>query len=243
MGQFNIEQTMLELSDVDLGYGRLKVVHGASLVVKAGELVGLVGGNGSGKSTILRAVSGMIQPWSGTITFAGESIEGLAPYQMAEKGLAHVPMGRQLFPNMTVQENLIVGSYLPQLRTGRQQRLEKVYALFPDLKKFANSMAGELSGGQQQMVAIGRALMLDPKMLIMDEPSLGLSPLYVKEVMRAIRKVADTGLPVLLVEQNIKQVLQVSHRTYVLENGRQVLDGISSELQGHPLIRKAYLGL
>jgi branched-chain amino acid transport system ATP-binding protein len=243
MGQFNSEETILEISDVDLGYGKLKVVHGASLVVKAGELVGLVGGNGSGKSTILRAVSGMIQPWSGTITFAGESIEGLAPHQMAEKGLAHVPMGRQLFPNMTVQDNLIIGSYLPHLRKQRQQRLEKVYALFPDLEKFAGSIAGELSGGQQQMVAIGRALMLDPKMLIMDEPSLGLSPLYVKEVMRAIRKVADTGLPVLLVEQNIKQVLQVSHRTYVLENGKQVLDGISSELQGHPLIRKAYLGL
>lgn len=237
------DTTILEVSNVDLGYGNLKVVHGASLHVNAGELVGLVGGNGSGKSTMLRAISGMIKPWSGSIKFAGETIEGLAPYQMAQKGLAHVPMGRQLFPNMTVRDNLIVGSYLPHLRKGRLERLERVCALFPDLHKYADAKAGQLSGGQQQMVAIGRALMLDPKMLIMDEPSLGLSPLYVKEVMRAIRKVADTGLPVLLVEQNIKQVLQVSHRTYVLENGRQVLDGPSSELQGHPMIRKAYLGL
>lgn len=235
--------TILEVSNVDLGYGNLKVVHNASLHVNAGELVGLVGGNGSGKSTMLRAISGMIKPWTGTIKFAGESISGLAPYQMAQKGLAHVPMGRQLFPNMTVRDNLIVGSYLPHLREGRMDRLERVCTLFPDLRKYEEARAGQLSGGQQQMVAIGRALMLEPKMLIMDEPSLGLSPLYVKEVMRAIRKVADTGLPVLLVEQNIKQVLQVSHRTYVLENGRQVLDGPSSELQGHPMIRKAYLGL
>lgn len=235
--------TILDVSNVDLGYGNLKVVHGASLHVNAGELIGLVGGNGSGKSTMLRAISGMIKPWSGTITFAGETISGMAPYQMAQKGLAHVPMGRQLFSNMTVRDNLIVGSYLPHLRPGRSDRLERVCDLFPDLRKYADARAGQLSGGQQQMVAIGRALMLEPKMLIMDEPSLGLSPLYVKEVMRAIRKVADTGLPVLLVEQNIKQVLQVSHRTYVLENGRQVLDGPSSELQGHPMIRKAYLGL
>src|SRR5690606_7646153 len=170
---FNKEEVILEVNNVDLGYGNLKVVHDASLIVKAGELVGLVGGNGSGKSTILRAVSGMIRPWSGSIRFAGETIDGLAPYQMAEKGLAHVPMGRQLFPNMTVQDNLIIGSYLPHLRKGRKPRLERVFSLFPDLEKFANSSAGELSGGQQQMVAIGRALMLEPKMLIMDEPSLG----------------------------------------------------------------------
>ncbi|RTZ41767.1 ABC transporter ATP-binding protein [Candidimonas sp. SYP-B2681] len=234
---------MLDVNGVDLGYGKLKVVHGVSLQVAKGELVGLVGGNGSGKSTILRAVSGMIQPWSGSITFNGELIGGLAPYQMAEKGLAHVPMGRQLFPNMTVEENLIVGSYLPRLRAGRKARLEHVYTLFPDLQKYSGSAAGALSGGQQQMVAIGRAIMLDPKMMIMDEPSLGLSPLYVKEVMKGIRRVAETGLPVLLVEQNIKQVLQFSHRAYVLENGKLVLEGASSELQGHPLIRKAYLGL
>lgn len=152
-------------------------------------------------------------------------------------------MGRQLFPNLSVKDNILLGGYLPRLRANREKNLEKVYSLFPDIKRFSNLEAGALSGGQQQMVAIGRALMLEPDLLIMDEPSLGLSPLYVKQVMQAIRQVADLGFPVLLVEQNIKQVLQFSHRAYVLENGKLVLDGPSSELEGHPLIRKAYLGL
>jgi branched-chain amino acid transport system ATP-binding protein len=234
---------ILEVENVDLGYGTLRVVFGASLRVARGELVGLVGGNGSGKSTILRAVSGMITPFTGRILFDGEEIRGARPHQMAAKGLAHVPMGRQLFPNMSVRENLLLGAYLPAARSNRVENLERVETLFPDLVKQSSAMAGALSGGQQQMVAIARALMLGPKMLIMDEPSLGLSPLLVKEVMAAIRRVAQIGLPILLVEQNVKQVLAVSHRTYVLENGRQVLDGPSAALQGHPMIRKAYLGL
>ena len=234
---------ILEVENVDLGYGTLKVVFGASFRVARGELVGLVGGNGSGKSTILRAVSGMITPFSGRILFDGEEIRGARPHQMAAKGLAHVPMGRQLFPNMSVRENLLLGAYLPAARSNRVENLERVETLFPDLVKQSSAMAGALSGGQQQMVAIARALMLGPKMLIMDEPSLGLSPLLVKEVMAAIRRVAQIGLPILLVEQNVKQVLAVSHRTYVLENGRQVLDGPSAALQGHPMIKKAYLGL
>lgn len=234
---------ILSVEDVDLGYGPLKVVFGASLVVKRGELIGLVGGNGSGKSTILRAISGMITPMRGRIVFDGEEITGAQPHQMARKGLAHVPMGRQLFPNMSVNDNLMLGAYLPQARADREASLAKVRALFPDLVQYGATMAGALSGGQQQMVAIARALMLGPKMMIMDEPSLGLSPLFVKEVMAAIRRVAETGMPILLVEQNVKQVLNVSDRVYVLENGKQVLDGPSVELQGHPMIRKAYLGL
>ncbi|MXQ12163.1 ABC transporter ATP-binding protein [Microvirga makkahensis] len=238
-----MSDAILQVDNVDLGYGALKVVYGASLHVKRGELVGLVGGNGSGKSTILRAISGMIAPWSGRILFDGEEIKGARPHQMARKGLAHVPMGRQLFPNMTVRENLMLGAYLPEAKAARDENMARVEALFPDLIRYADAMAGQLSGGQQQMVAIARALMLGPKMLIMDEPSLGLSPLFVKQVMAAIRRVAETGLPILLVEQNVKQVLAASHRVYVLENGRQVLDGPSHELQGHPMIRKAYLGL
>jgi branched-chain amino acid transport system ATP-binding protein len=234
---------ILEVENLELGYGSLKVVFGVSLHVDEGELVGLVGGNGSGKSTILRAISGIIAPWSGRIVFDGEEISAVRPHHMAEKGLAHVPMGRQLFPNMTVEDNLMLGAYLPQARAERDRNLKRVYDLFPDLVTFANARAAQLSGGQQQMVAIARALMLGPKMLIMDEPSIGLSPLLVKEVMAAIRRVAETGLPILLVEQNVKQVLNVSHRVYVLENGRLVLDGPSAELQGHPMIRKAYLGL
>ncbi|CAM4019810.1 ABC transporter ATP-binding protein [Bordetella tumulicola] len=236
-------EVILKVEDVELGYGALQVVFNVSLEVKKNELVGLVGGNGSGKSTILRAISGMIKPWKGRILFKGEEISGLEPHQMAERGLAHVPMGRQLFPNLTVKDNILLGGYLPRQRAKRNSNLEKVFSLFPDVEKFAHMEAGSLSGGQQQMVAIGRALMLDPDLLIMDEPSLGLSPLYVKQVMQTIRQVADLGFPVLLVEQNIKQVLQCSDRAYVLENGRLVLEGPSSTLEGHPLIRKAYLGL
>lgn len=234
---------VLQVEEVDLGYGKLQVVFGVSLQVRQGELVGLVGGNGSGKSTMLRAISGMIQPMAGVIRFNGEVLGKLAPHQMAQKGLAHVPMGRQLFPNLSVRENLLLGAWLPRLRAGREQTLQRVYGLFPDLARIGEQRAGALSGGQQQMVAIGRALMLEPTMLIMDEPSLGLSPKYVRDVMQAIRSVADTGLPVLLVEQNIRQVLQISDRAYVLENGRLVLTGTSAELQNNPLIRKAYLGL
>ena len=234
---------ILKVDHVDLGYGSLQVVFDVSLEVNKGELIGLVGGNGSGKSTVLRAVSGMIKPWKGDIVFLGESILGLVPHQMAERGLAHVPMGRQLFTNLSVKENILLGSYLPSARANRKENYDKVMDLFPDLAKFAYSTAGSLSGGQQQMVAIGRALMLEPQLLIMDEPSLGLSPLYVKHVLSVIRKIADSGLAVLLVEQNIKQVLQVSHRTYVLENGKLVLHGNSQELAGHPMIKKAYLGL
>ena len=234
---------ILSVDHVDLGYGSLTVVFDFSLHVDEGELVGLVGGNGSGKSTVLRAISGMIRPMKGRILLNGEEVSGAKPHQMAQRGLAHVPMGRQLFANMSVYENLLLGAFLPDARSKREESLEKVYHLFPDLKKHAQAMAGQLSGGQQQMVAIGRALMLDPRMLIMDEPSLGLSPLLVKDVMASIRRVADTGLPILLVEQNVKQVLSISDRTYVLENGRHVLDGPSAELQGHPMIKKAYLGL
>ena len=239
----NTDEVILKVENVDLGYSSLQVVFNVSLEVKKNELVGLVGGNGSGKSTILRACSGMIKPWQGRILFKGEEISGLEPHQMAERGLAHVPMGRQLFPNLTVKDNVLLGSYLPRLRAKRQSNLDKVFSLFPDIEKFAHLEAGSLSGGQQQMVAIGRALMLEPDLLIMDEPSLGLSPLYVKQVMQTIRRVSDLGFPVLLVEQNIKQVLQFSDRAYVLENGRLVLEGQSSTLEGHPLIRKAYLGL
>lgn len=234
---------VLIVENVDLGYGNLKVVFDVSLQVGRGELVGLVGGNGSGKSTILRAISGMIAPWSGRIVFDGEEIRRAQPHQMAEKGLAHVPMGRQLFANMTVHDNLMLGAYLPAARARREENLLRVHELFPELVRHRDAAAAQLSGGQQQMVAIARALMLAPKMLIMDEPSLGLSPILVKEVMAAIRRVAETGMPILLVEQNVKQVLNVSHRAYVLENGRLVLDGPSEELQGHATIKKAYLGL
>ena len=236
-------ERILDVINVDLGYGEVQVVFGVSLHVQRGELVGLVGGNGSGKSTILRAVSGMIRPRSGDVLLAGERVNGLSPHDLAVRGLAHVPMGRQLFPDMSVEENLSLGAYLPAARKRREEGFTSVYQLFPDLHEKRKVMAGALSGGQQQMVAIGRALMLHPKMLIMDEPSLGLAPLLVKEVMQVIRRVSATGLPILLVEQNVMQVLKVSDRTYVLENGNLVLDGPSGELLGNPMIKRAYLGI
>lgn len=237
------ERPVLDLVGLDLGYGELQVVFGATLHVDAGELVGLVGGNGSGKSTILRAISGMIRPWKGNIYLLGEEVGGLPSHALALRGLAHVPMGRQLFGEMTVAENLSLGAYLPQAKRRREEGLARVYELFPDLYTKRRAYAASLSGGQQQMVAIGRALMLHPSVLVMDEPSLGLAPLLVREVMRVIRSVSETGLPILLVEQNVMQVLKHSDRTYVLENGHQVLDGPSAELMGHPLIKRAYLGL
>ena len=236
-------EPVLQVENVDLGYDELLVVMGVSLTVHQGELVGLVGGNGSGKSTILRAVSGMIQPRAGRILFAGQAVRRRSPHQMAELGIAHVPMGRQLFPNMSVAQNLSLGAYLPEPRRNRAESFNHVYELFPDLYDKRKLLAGNLSGGQQQMIAIGRALMLRPKMLIMDEPSLGLAPRLVKEVMQAIRRVSETGLPILLVEQNVKQVLQISDRTYVLENGKLVVEGPSGELMGNEKIKRAYLGL
>src|SRR5690554_1304941 len=237
------ENALLTFEDVDLGYGEVQVVFGVSMHVGRNELVGLVGGNGSGKSTILRVVSGMIRPRAGRITFDGEDVGGLNPHQMAVRGLAHVPMGRQLFADMSVHENLMLGAHLPHARKRRKEGFERVYSLFPDLHTKRSAMAGSLSGGQQQMVAIGRALMLHPKMLLMDEPSLGLAPLLVRDVMHVIRSVAETGLPILLVEQNVTQVLKIADRAYVLDNGHLVLDGPADDLRGDPMIRRAYLGL
>ena len=234
---------ILSVEHVDLGYGELKVVHDLSLRVGRRELVGLVGGNGSGKSSMLRAISGMITPWAGRIVFDGDEIQGQSSHRIAARGIAHVPMGRQLFENMTVEENLSLGAYVREAKAHRARSFERVYELFPDLFDRRGEMAGALSGGQQQMVAIGRALMLDPKMLIMDEPSLGLAPLLVKEVMQVVQRVAATGLPILLVEQNVTQVLKVADRAYVLENGRLVTSGPSARLMGDPEIKRAYLGL
>lgn len=237
------EDTLLKLEKLDLGYGEVQVVFGVDLVVGRNELVGLVGGNGSGKSTILRAVSGMIRPRGGRITFDGEDVAGLTPHQMALRGLAHVPMGRQLFPDMSVHENLMMGAHLPQARKRRAEGFERVYGLFPDLHGKRTAMAGSLSGGQQQMVAIGRALMLHPKMLLMDEPSLGLAPVLVRDVMQVIRTVAESGMPILLVEQNVSQVLRISDRAYVLDNGHLVTQGESAALMNDPVVRRAYLGV
>ncbi len=236
-------EALLQVKSLDVAYGDVQVVFGVGLQIQAQELIGLVGGNGSGKSTILRVVSGMLKPRSGSVTFMGKEIGGLSPHALTDLGVAHVPMGRQLFPAMTVQENLEMGAYLPRTKPRRKENLEKVYAFFPRLLEKRRLYAGALSGGEQQMIAIGRALMSEPKLLLMDEPSLGLAPLVVKEVMRVISSLRELDLTVLLVEQNVRQVLKVTDRAYVLEHGKLVVDGPSAELMENPEVKRAYLGL
>lgn len=234
---------LLDLRDLDVAYGDVQVVFGVSLQVGARELVGLVGGNGSGKSTILRVVSGMLRPRAGRVLLESREIGGASAHQLADLGVAHVPMGRQLFPGMTVEENLEMGAYLRRTKPRRKRNLENVYAFFPRLLEKRKLFAGSLSGGEQQMIAIGRALMSEPKLLLMDEPSLGLAPLVVREVMRVIASLRDLHLTVLLVEQNVRQVLRVTDRAYVLEHGRLVVHGPSRELMDDPEVKRAYLGL
>ncbi|WP_309572807.1 ABC transporter ATP-binding protein [Deinococcus sp.] len=234
---------VLDVRDLEVAYGEVQVVFGVSLHVDKGELVGLVGGNGSGKSTILRVVSGMLRARGGAAEYRGQNLNGVAPHRITEMKVAHVPMGRQLFGQMTVEENLMMGAYLPRTKANRAANLQKVYDFFPRLVDKRTSPAAALSGGEQQMVAIGRAIMSEPEVLLMDEPSLGLAPLVVSEVMRVIGSLRELGLTVLLVEQNVRQVLKVTDRTYVLELGKLVKEGPSAELMGDPDIIKAYLGV
>ncbi|ASN83476.1 ABC transporter ATP-binding protein [Deinococcus ficus] len=234
---------VLDAHGIDVAYGEVQVVFGVSLHVNKGELVGLVGGNGSGKSTILRVLSGMLRARGGAATYRGQNLNGVPPHRITDMGVAHVPMGRQLFGQMTVEENLLMGAYLPRTKANRAANLEKVYAFFPRLTEKRLTQAAALSGGEQQMVAIGRALMSEPEVLLMDEPSLGLAPLVVTEVMRVIGNLRELGLTVLLVEQNVRQVLKVTDRTYVLELGQLVKEGPSRDLMDDPDIIKAYLGV
>ncbi|WP_216326606.1 ABC transporter ATP-binding protein [Deinococcus aestuarii] len=238
-----VRDRVLSAEGLEVAYGEVQVVFGVGLHVDKGELVGLVGGNGSGKSTILRVLSGMLRARAGTATYRGHNLNGVPPHKITDLGVAHVPMGRQLFGQMTVEENLLMGAYLPRTKANRAANLQKVYDFFPRLTEKRLTPAAALSGGEQQMVAIGRALMSEPEVLLMDEPSLGLAPLVVSEVMRVIGSLRELGLTVLLVEQNVRQVLKVTDRTYVLELGRLVKEGPSRELMGDPDIIKAYLGV
>lgn len=235
-------KALLEVAGLSVWYGKAIALENVSLTVGEGEIVAVLGPNGAGKSTLLKAVSRM-QPSQGTLALRGVSLQGFPAHEVVGKGICHCPEGRRLFPELSVLKNLMLGAYLRRDRAEVERDLEFVYALFPILRERAGQIVSTLSGGQQQMVAIGRALMLHPKMLIMDEPSLGLAPLLVTEVMGVIRRVAESGLPILLVEQNVMQVLKISDRTYVLENGKLVLEGPSPELMGNPMIKKAYLGL
>ena len=232
----------LEGQALGTGYGKAQGLFGVDLEVEAGELVALLGANGAGKTTLLRALSGLLRPWKGSVLLGGKDLRGLSPARRARLGLGHVPEGRQLFPLMTVEENLRLGAAF--LAPGREKEgYERVYALFPQLAERRRQLAGTLSGGEQQMLAIGRALMGFPRILLVDEPSLGLSPRLAEEVLLALKEVARGGVGVLLVEQNVALSLEVAERGYVLEHGRVVLEGPAQALAQDPRVREAYLSL
>jgi len=234
---------MLELQQVTVAYGEARALWDISLDVEQGELLCIVGPNGAGKTTLVNTLAGVLRPVSGRIVMEGRDITRLAPHRFCEAGIALVPEGRRLFTGMTVADNLDVGSFLPAAKAKRRETLDEVLQLFPALKAKLPSLAGELSGGQQQMVAIGRALMARPRLLLLDEPSLGLSPLVVGDMFDAIRKVSAGGITIVLVEQNVSMAMKVSHRACVLELGRIVAEGEPDELMKRPEIRQAYLGV
>jgi branched-chain amino acid transport system ATP-binding protein len=234
---------VLKVQDLHVAYGAINALHGVSLEVGEGEIVTLIGGNGAGKSTMLRAVSGLVRPRSGRITFAGRDITGLPAHEVVRLGLGHVPEGRMVFANLTVAENLAMGAYLVHDRARTAATLDFLFATFPRLKERERQAAGTLSGGEQQMLAIGRALMGQPRFLMLDEPSLGIAPLLVKTIFAQIRAInRDRGLTILLVEQNANLALETAGRGYVLETGRIALAGDAARLRADPQVRSAYLG-
>ncbi len=233
---------MLRIDNLDFSYGDLQVLWGLSLQVNQGEIVTVLGANGAGKSTTLRNVSRLVRPSSGTITFDGKDLCKMESHQVVELGVIQVPEGRRIFPEMTVLENLRMGSFVKATRPDRQRNIERAFSLFPRLAERQKQLGGTLSGGEQQMLAIGRGLMANPRLMLLDEPSLGLSPLFVKNIFEIIQEINRQGTTILLVEQNVFQSLRISHRAYVLETGRVVLSGTGEELLGNEHVKKAFLG-
>ena len=234
---------MLKISDLEVDYGNLKIIQGVSMEINDGEMISLVGSNGAGKTTLLKAISGVKRPAAGSIVFNGEDLVGLSVPDIVERGVVQVPEGRKLFPQMTVQENLELGAYLKGPKKHRKESLEYVYEMLPDLKIKAAQPAGSLSGGQQQMVAIGRGMMSMPKMLIFDEPSIGLSPLLTDIMFDIIGKIKDSGVTIMLVEQNVQYALSMADRGYVLEQGKIAMEEAADELLANNDLKRAYLGL
>lgn len=234
---------MLKISDLEVDYGNLKIIQGVSMEINDGEMISLVGSNGAGKTTLLKAISGVKRPAAGSIVFNGEDLVGLSVPDIVERGVVQVPEGRKLFTQMTVQENLELGAYLKGPKKHRKESLDYVYEMLPDLKIKAAQPAGSLSGGQQQMVAIGRGMMSMPKMLIFDEPSIGLSPLLTDIMFDIIGKIKDSGVTIMLVEQNVQYALSMADRGYVLEQGKIAMEGPADELLANNDLKRAYLGL
>jgi branched-chain amino acid transport system ATP-binding protein len=233
---------LLELANIRVGYGQSVVLQDVSLELHEGEIVCLLGANGAGKTTTTRAVAGLLSPWSGAIRFAGTEITAVAPHRRVELGICLSPEGRQVFPNFTVHENLLLGSYSPKARLRRAEMFDEVYGLFPRLAERRKQKAGLMSGGEQQMLAIGRALMGCPRLLMLDEPSLGLAPKIILDVYEAVATIAKRGLSILFVEQNVQAALMIAHRGYVLANGQIAAAGTSAELQSSTLVQEAFLG-
>jgi branched-chain amino acid transport system ATP-binding protein len=235
--------SFLHVDQIRVSYGEVEVLFGTSLVVNKGEIVSLVGANGAGKTTLVKTVAGFLHPFKGYVNFLGQRIDNLMPYKITEIGVSHVPEGRKLFSSMSVKENLILGSYLAEPKKKRKETLEWIVRLFPILGERANQTAGTLSGGEQQMLAVGRGLMSLPKLLMLDEPSLGLAPLVVRLILNTVQQLNAQGMTILLVEQNVSQSLKLSHRGYVLERGLVTMQGTGNELLNNPYTQKAYLGL
>lgn len=234
---------LLSMSDVTAGYGKAQVLKDVSLEVAEREIVALVGANGAGKTTTLRCIAGMVEPWKGSVHLNGRPLKGLPPYQIVEMGVSYCPEGRAIFANLTVYENLRVGGYLVRQPERLKARLDRVYGLFPQLYERRGQLAGSLSGGEQQMLAIGRALMTSPALLLLDEPSLGLAPILVDTIYATLLEVNAAGTAILLVEQNVTLALEVAARAYVLEKGQVRLQGPSAELQDNDYVRASYLGM
>ena len=233
---------MLEIKDIEVFYGVIQAIKGISFEVNEGEVIALIGANGAGKTTTLQTITGLLQPKKGSILFEGKDITKIPAHKIVSLGMAHVPEGRRVFAELTVYENLKMGAYTRKDKAEIQETLQMVYKRFPRLEERKNQLAGTLSGGEQQMLAMGRALMSHPKIIVMDEPSMGLSPIFVNEIFKIIKDVSKSGTTVLLVEQNAKKALSIADRAYVLEIGKIVLEGDAKDLLNNEAIKKAYLG-
>jgi branched-chain amino acid transport system ATP-binding protein len=234
---------VLKLDGASASYGTVPAISNVSIEIGEGEAVGLLGANGAGKSTTLRVISGLVKLTSGTITFAGADLASLPPHRIPELGIAHVPEGRQVFSEMTVQENLEVGAYVPKAKAERSRTLDLVYSIFPQLADRKKQLAGTMSGGEQQMLAVGRGLMLKPRLLMLDEPSLGMAPVMTDVTFEKIGEIHKIGTAILLVEQNVGRALSLVQRAYVLESGNVIMHGLSAELANNKLVQAAYLGI
>jgi len=237
------QEALLKVNTIDVFHGSFQALWDVSLAVKPGEIVALIGANSSGKSTLLDTISGLLHPAKGSVEFEGKVISAVEPFRIVELGISQVPEGRRVFPDLTVLDNLIIGSYNRKARPKREQNLERVYDLFPVLKERKNQLAKTLSGGEQQMLAIGRGLMSDPKLMLLDEMSLGLAPIVINELYEVLREIRERGITILFVEQNVRRSLREADRAYIMEAGRVVLSGSVAELQEEEQVRKAYFGV